>query len=458
MTFFFEKFIIISEQPFAQSCARKTDFQEENMKKKILATLLAATMVLAACGNPEVAQETPVTSEPAAQQEEAAPAEVADLDFSAGGNITVWVAEEMVEFTKAQFDAFIAANPDYSAFTVTVEPVGEGDAAGNMITDVEGGADIFGFAQDQLARLVSAGAVMPVTGDYAATAQANNDEGSVGAATVGGTMYAFPLTSDNGYFLYYDKSVVTDPSTLEGIVADCEAAGKNFYFEINSAWYQTAFFFGAGCELTYETDDEGNFTKCNSTYASENGVKALRAMCTLAESKAFQNGSSMSNATNVGAIVDGVWDAEAAKEVFGDNYACAKLPTFDGVQMSGFGGFKLLGVKPQEDAAKLKVCQDLAQYLSSEEVQLARFEAKGWGPSNINAQANEAVKSNEALSALAEQLKFSVPQGQYPGDYWSLGTSLGDDVINGTIKNSMSDDELMAALQNFEDTCISYAQ
>ena len=33
-----------------------------------------------------------------------------------------------------------------SGYTFTVEATGEGDAAGNMITDVEAGADIYGFA------------------------------------------------------------------------------------------------------------------------------------------------------------------------------------------------------------------------------------------------------------------------------------------------------------------------
>ena len=75
------------------------------------------------------------------------------------GDLKVWVAEAAVDFTKAQIDAFKAANPEYANMTVNVEPVGEGDAASNMITDVEAGADIFGFAQDQLARLVAAGAL-----------------------------------------------------------------------------------------------------------------------------------------------------------------------------------------------------------------------------------------------------------------------------------------------------------
>lgn len=353
------------------------------------------------------------------------------------------------------------AHPEYADYAVTVEAVGEGDAASNMLTDLDAGADIFNFAQDQLARLVAAGALIELSEENAAIVAEENDAGSVAAATMGDLVYAYPLTSDNGYFLYYDKSVVSDPGSLEAIVADCEAAGKGFYMEINSGWYQPAFFFGAGCTLTYDTDDTGAFTACNVDYASDAGVGALKAIVALAKSPAFHNGSSIGNATNAAAIVDGTWDSGAAKDLFGDNYACAKLPTFDlngeAVQMSGFGGFKLLGVKPQTDEEKLALCDELALFLSSGEVQLARFEEVGWGPSNLSAKADEAVQADEALSALGEQLAFDIPQGQYPGDYWSLATALGDSVIAGDY-NDADDAALLEALQSFQDTCISYAK
>ena len=371
------------------------------------------------------------------------------------GEIKIWVAEATVDFTKEQVEAFKAAHPEYAKMTVVVEPVGEGDAAGKMITDVDAGADIFGFAQDQLARLVAAGALEEVEPGNAEVVKAENDAGSVGAVTLGETMYAYPMTSDNGYFLYYDKSVVTDPTSLEQILADCEAAGKSFYFEINSGWYQTAFFFGAGCELTFDTDDEGNLVAMNSTYASENGVKALKAMIETAKSPAFVNGSSVSNATNLAAIVDGVWDSTPAKELFGENYAATKLPTVDGFQLGGFGGFKMLGVKPQIDEEKLAACDALAAFLTSGQVQIDRYKAVGWGPSNLEAQQNEAVQQDVALSALAAQLAFCAPQGQYPGDYWSLATALGDDVIAHKY-DGMDDAALLAVLQQFEQTCATY--
>ena len=450
------------------------------MKKKLMAVLTAgilAAVTLAGCGSakseaaPAESQEAaPAESQeaaPAESQEAAAPAESQEESFTSEAvgddTIKIWVADNIVDFTKEQATKWQSENPDFANFNIVVEAVGEGDAAGNMLTDVEAGADIFGFAQDQIARLVSAGALEEVAPDNVDAVNSQNDAGAVGAATVGGTLYAYPLTSDNGYFLYYDKSVVTDPTSLEKIIADCEAAGKNFYMEINSGWYQTAFFFATGAQLTYDTDDAGNFTACNTDYASEKGLVALKEMIELNSSKAFQNGSGAGETTDLGAIVDGVWDSETVMNLLGENYACAKLPTFEGsdgntYQMSGFGGFKLLGVKPQVDEAKLAACDSLALYLSSEEVQLARFDLVGWGPSNLNAQQSDAVKANAALAALGEQLAYTIPQGQYPGDYWSLATGLGDDIRTGKLTTGSSDDELMSALQTFQDTCISYAK
>ena len=371
------------------------------------------------------------------------------------GEIKVWVADNVVDFTNQQVEAFKAEYPEYADMTVTVEPVGEGDAASNMLTDVEAGADLFGFAQDQLARLVGAGALVDVLPENAEIVASTNDAGAVSAVTMGDTMYAYPMTSDNGYFLYYDKSVVTDPSNLEAILADCEAAGKNFYMEINSGWYQTAFFFGAGCTLTYEADNAGNLIAMDCNYASENGVKALKAMIKLAQSPAFVNLSNASNATNIGAIVDGTWDAGAVQEMLGENYAAVKLPTVDGFQMGGFGGFKMLGVKPQTDEDKLAACDALALYLTSEAAQTARFEAVGWGPSNLNAQQSEGVKANVALSALASQLQYCIGQGQYPGEYWTLATALGDDIIADKY-DAYTDEQLLEVLTNFQTTAGSY--
>ena len=371
------------------------------------------------------------------------------------GEIEVWVADATVEFTKAQLEAFKATSDEYANLTFKVEPVGEGDAASNMITDVEGGADVFAFAQDQLARLVAAGALIDVLPENAEIVKAENDAGSVAAATMGDLLYAYPMTSDNGYFLYYDKSVVTDPSTLEGIIAQCEAAGKNFYFEINNGWYIPAFFFGAGCTLTYESDANGNLIACTCDYASENGLKALKAIIEMCKSPNFVNGSAADKATNFGAMVTGTWNAATLQGMLGENYAAVKLPTAADFQLGGFGGFKLVGVKPQTDEDKLAVCDAVALYLTSGAVQQARYEAVGFGPSNLAAQQSDAVKADVALSALASQLQYCIGQGQYPGDYWTLAGAMGDSVMAVEYDN-MTDEQLMEVLTNFQETCKTY--
>ncbi len=373
------------------------------------------------------------------------------------GEIRIWVAENTVDFTRRQVAAFQQAQPQFAAFRVVVEPVGEGDAANHMLTDVESGADLYVFAQDQLARLVAANALVEVAPQHIEALRRSSDPGAVQAVTLGGLPYAYPMTADNGYFLYYDRSVVSDPTDLAAILRDCEAAGRGFYFDATSGWYQPAFFFGAGATLTYEADAEGNMIAMDCTYASYSGVRALRAMIGMASSPAFVNGASASQATNMAAMVGGVWDQATVQAMLGENYAAAKLPTADGFQLSGFSGYKLLGVKPQTDAAKLAACDALAAWLTSGEVQLARYlePAIQWGPANLQAQAHPQVQENEALAALGEQRAHSVVQGQYPNEYWTLAAALGGDILAHRYDHA-TDEELLRVLTTFQTTAGSY--
>ncbi len=374
--------------------------------------------------------------------------------------VTVWAPEEVSALTQEKLDAWLAGQADFAdKYTITVSAMGEGEAATQMLTDVEAGPDVYGFAQDQLARLVAAGALSPLGGNFLTNVQNNNDAGSTGAATLDGKVYAYPETSDNGFFLYYDKSVVTDPSTLEGILDQCGAAGKNMYMDIQSGWYNVAFFFATGAECYYNYDTEGNVTGAVCDYNSDKGLAALKGMVAMASHPNFSQSTGSDSALfnpdggTAGAIVSGTWDSATVKEFLGDNFGAAKLPTFtvDGTsyQMSGFGGFKLVGVKPQTDSDKLVFCHLLADYLTGEEMQQARFDSNGWGPSNLTVQASDAVQSNEALAALAEQLTFCPGQGQYPNAYWTLTEAFGTDVNSGKY-DAASDDELLAALADLE--------
>ena len=152
------------------------------MKKKLLALLLASSLVLslAACAPKE---NKPTTSNPPVQGDNTQqPSQGSDNPLAGTYDITVWVSEiaGVAELTKQQIDAFMAANPGI-VINATIEGVTEAESATQMVSSVEDGADIFCFAQDQLARLVMAGALNPLGQATSATVTAENDAGAVAA-------------------------------------------------------------------------------------------------------------------------------------------------------------------------------------------------------------------------------------------------------------------------------------
>ena len=162
-------------------------------------------------------------------------------------DIKVWVADGITDLTQKQIDDFNVQNTDGIKFNAVIQPVSEGDIATQLITDVEAAGDIFVFAQDQFARLIQAGALAKLGQSAAEIVNKNNIPESVAAVTLNGELYGYPLTADNGYFMYYDTSVIpeADVDSLEKLIEDCEAAGKYFCMEVQTnGWYITSFFFG----------------------------------------------------------------------------------------------------------------------------------------------------------------------------------------------------------------------
>ena len=405
--------------------------------KKVLAMVLALVMALSlvACGG---------KSNPAP--------EGGDKTIGGTYDITVWAPEAAVELTKKQINDFNSSNEDGITFNATVEPVSEADAGTNMVTDVEAGGDLYFFAQDQFARLVQAGALSQLgvaAGEAVAKA---NAAGVVAAATSGDSLYAYPLTADNGYFMYYDKSVVSEDhvDSLEAIIADCEAANKYFSMELqSSAWYLASFFFATGCVSEWTTDDDGAFVSVNDTFNSPEGLIAVKGMKKLLDSPMHVSSSKGADfASDSAVVVTGMWDYDTVKGILGDNMGLADLPSFEvdgqSYHMGSYNGCKLLGVKPQTDAAKSAALHKLAQYLTDEARQMERFEALSWGPANIAAQASDAVQANPGLAALLAQAPYSVPQGQIHGAWWDIAKVIGDDV-----KAATDEAGLQAALDNY---------
>ena len=371
-------------------------------------------------------------------------------DLAGTYDITMWVSEKegVAEQFQAQIDKFEAANPGI-IINASIEGVTEADAGSKVVADVESAPDIYCFAQDQLARLVQAAALAPLGQGAAKTIKENNDAGSVAAGTVAGTLYAYPMTSDNGYYLYYDTSIITNPDSFEDIIAACEANGKKFRFALENAWYTASFFFATGCHSNWTMDADGNFNNIDDDFNSEAGLIAMKGMQKLAQSSCYDSDADIF--VDAGAIVTGIWNAGAAATHFGENLGATDLPSFEvdgkSYHLGSFTGNKLMGVKPQTDAKRGAVLSLLAQFLTNEECQSERFAAFEWGPSNKNAQASEAVQANVSLAALAKQGEYGQPQGQIHGSWWDIAKVLGADA-----KAATSEEDLKTALTNYRAT------
>ena len=404
------------------------------MKKKLVSVFLSAAMItamLAGCGSDQ--SEDPGTGSGEKQ------------DVS----LTLWGAEEDQALLQSLVESFKTEYADAANFDISIGVESESSAKDTVLTDVEAAADVYAFASDQLPDLVNAGALQSVdemdealqawAGKGVADIEIANSADSVEAATFNDTLYAFPMTADNGYFLYYDSNVLSeeDVASWDTLLAKANESGKKVAMTLASGWYNASFFYSAG--FTTGLNDDGSTSIDWNGEADYSGVEVAQAMLNIAGSPAFMavEDGGISNQIASGqlcAAVSGTWDATAAQQAFGDGYAATKLPTFtiagDQVQQASVSGYKLVGVNAHSENAGWAAL--LADWITNEAAQQQRFEERQIGPYNNAVLASDAVQSNVALAALAAQNEFGVVQfaGQ---NYWDPAATFGQIVAQGEL-------------------------
>ncbi|MEG1687414.1 MAG: extracellular solute-binding protein, partial [Angelakisella sp.] len=319
------------------------------MMKKILSLTLVAMLAiscLAGCGGaaPSSPASTPAASSKAASSTPAPVAETVKM--------TVWGAQEDQELLTDLIEGFKKANPD-KTYEITMGAVGEGEAKEKYLQDPTAAADVFAFANDQLFDLVNAGGLYEVTKNKDAIVAANNALSVDSATAQDGKLYAYPMTADNGYFMYYNKSVFTadDVKSFDGMLAAADKAGKKVFMDVSNGWYIASFFFGNGGKMGTGADG-----KAFCDFNNDKGVAAAEGIKAITAHKAFLTGDD--NVLkggfadgSVAAGISGTWNAGDIKTALGDNYGVCKLPTFTcggaQVQMSSYAGTKLIGVNSQ---------------------------------------------------------------------------------------------------------------
>jgi len=369
---------------------------------------------------------------------------------------------------KEMCDAYAMENPD-KTYQFRFGVLGEGNSSDKILNDVEAGPDIFAFPSDRINTFYAGGALARIGGDLESQVKANNSEGSVEAATirVNGEdhLYAFPVTGDNCYFLYYDKSVFKNPEDLQSmdrLLDVAESAGKKVHFKINDdGWYLASFFFAdedLGYDVTY--NDRMVEEKVEINFDSEDGLDVMKAIRHYVNRDGFvaQTDDSKiiaaftpdsSGKRECAAAVSGTWNAATIKRLLGDNMGVCILPTvkIDGedVRLSGFMGYKLMGVngysQNKGEAAKL------AAYLTNEQNQLKRFRTRGLGPTNKKVSALPEVMNDPIISTVLEQAAYNRSQKDVPSAFWTPMASLITPILTAKAEGkTVSDQQLQEYL------------
>lgn len=385
-------------------------------------------------------------------------------------SLRVWGGEEDQNLLKELVEKFKTTYPDQK-FNIEIGVESEATAKDTILTDVEAAADVFAFASDQIVDLNNAKALANIEDmdaalqNYAkksiADVKAANGEGSVEAASVGGKLMAFPMTGGNGYFLYYDSSVISeeDAATWDTLLAAADKAGKKVGMTLASGWYDASFFYGAG--FTTGLNDDGT-TAIDFNGTSKDGytgVQVTQSMLNIASNKAFMaiadgDISNQIAGGTLAAVISGTWDADNAQKVFGDGYAATKLPTYtlDGkqVQQGSVSGYKLIGVNAY--SKNVGWATVLAEFLTNEESQATRFEQRQLAPTNKKVAASDEVSKNVAIAASAAQDAYGVIQ-TVSAKYWDPAKTFGEMIAQGSL--SATDEK---AIQEALDTMVEGAK
>lgn len=399
------------------------------MDKNLLKYLLAVSVIsvfLSGCGKKTSTQDTSSVETKKEENKNQGKEKV---------TLSLWAGEEDKNYIAVVTENFIKENADTADITINWTPVVEGQCRSALLGDVLNGADVYTTTDGDIQSIVAGGAASPVLDP--AGIKENNLESSVDAITVYGNIYGYPITADNGYFLYYNKKYLNeeDVKSLDKILRIAAKNNKKFAMDWSSGWYLYSFYGQTGLKVGLNEDGVTNFCTWNSTGSAITGADVANALMRIGKNPGFVNTTEWINGfkqEEVIACVSGVWDEAIIKGILGDDYAATILPSYTvagkQVQMSCYFGYKMMGVNPY--SKYLDWAHKLANYISNEENQKLRFEIRGQGPSNIKASQSDEIMQSPAVQAVIAQSEFSELQ-RLGVNFWEPAAAFGNQMAKG---------------------------
>lgn len=383
--------------------------------------------------------------------------------------ITVWATEQEEPVIKTIVDEYNSKQTaEENKFNYEFVAVSEADAGTTLSKDptLDGAPALFLCADDHIYNLVSKNIILEMKGTYAETIKSQNMSVAVAGATYDNKIYGYPVTSDNGYFLWYNKAELTNEnvSSLENLLKTAKEKGKHVLMDVPNGWYANSFIMSPQANgtksLTWKSV-EGGKTQYTTDWDNATGVKVSEYISNLLTpyytdgtlkiggndviTAGFQDQSMI-------AAVSGTWMEKELTAAIGNDLSATKLPTYKidnkEYQMASFTGSKVYCINKTRAVAEQKAAAALGDLLTSKESQLVRFEKRQTVPCNNEAIADSRYKDHVTLgaAALATQNQFACVQSQTAQDrYWDIGKAIGQAYVDGKIGDYANWSEFLKA-------------
>lgn len=387
------------------------------MGKKIFSFLLIGILIfsLVGCG-----AKTPVVNEGTVT-----PPATDELMPEEGAKLVIWESQgpegEWVKFVGEKFK-------EKYGVEVVYEEVPQVDSLKKLTTDGPAGvgADVFASPHDKVGELVATGLARP---NEISAERVQNDfmKAAADGVSMEGTVYGFP-TGIETYALFYNKDLIADaPATFQEIIDF--AKGYNnpkenkyaFMWDIANAYFSHSFIAGEGGYVF----GKGGTDKTDIGLNTPDAVNGAKFMVSLKEILPVNAADSNSQ------IVDGLFSEGKAAMVMtgpwavkgymdaGVNFGIAPLPKLpSGKNPASFSGIRALFISAYTkypNAAQL-----FAEFATTDEMLLKRFELTKQIPPVKALMENEAIKNDATVAPFLAQAQFAVPMPSIPemGTVW----------------------------------------
>lgn len=380
--------------------------------KKVLIFLLVGMMVFSLIG----------CSKPASKNDDSsknASASNSDTtDFEKDAKLVVWESADgegdYIKMVAKEFEAKYGIKVEYE----TVESV---DATNKLATDGPAGvgADVFAAPHDHTGQIVSSG--LALKNSNAARIRKEFMEAAVNGVSYQGDLYGYPIAIET-YALYYNKDLVSKvPQTFDEIIAFAKEFNNPrenkwaLMWDVGNAYFSHGFIAGYGGYVF----GQGGTDKSDVGFNSQGAIDGAKFFRSLKEIFPVHSGdadySAMDGSFSEGRaafIINGPWAIGGYRDA-GLNFGVAPLPKMpNGERPASFSGVRSLFVSSFTQYPK--AAQLFADFATSKEMLLKRYEMTGQIPPHLNLVDAEQVKSDPVVLGFMEQTQYAVPMPSIP--------------------------------------------